>query len=84
MLRVSKRNGANEMLIVNYASKKELKTHIGEKLSYTETSAFGNEYVDNGSFAASNRPSINKNISSRSREFFAYIVMKDGLIHKVS
>lgn len=69
------------MLIFNYKSKKELKESIGSKLKYTETSMFGPEYVDNGTLTGGNRPSITGN---GGREFFANVVMVDGLIHKVS
>ena len=69
------------MLIVHYASKKALKESIGQRLKYSETSMFGPEYKDNGSFTASNRPMIT---GIKGREFFAVIEMKNGLIHSVS
>ena len=69
------------MMIVNYPSKKELKTHIGEKLDYTETSMFGAEFKSDGSFCGSNRPQIT---GGPGREFFARITMQNGLIHKVT
>lgn len=69
------------MLIVLYPSKKVLKESIGSSLKYKETSIFGPEYKDNGSFVASNRPQIT---GIKGREFFAEIEMKDGLISKVS
>lgn len=68
------------MLIVHYKSKKELKESVGQKLKYQETSLFGPEYKDNGTFTASNRPQIT---GRGGREFFAQITMKDGLIYKV-
>ena len=68
------------MMIMNYSSKKELKENIGQELLYTETSFFGPEYQENGTFCGSNRPSITKN---KGREFFASVTMKDGLISKV-
>ena len=68
------------MLILNYASKKELKEHIGKPLDYIETSMFGLEYNPNGSFVGANRP----HITGHKREFFAQVTMKDGLISKVS
>lgn len=68
------------MLIVNYASKKELKANIGKPLKYTETSVFGPEYKSTGSFTGSNRPSIT---GIKGREFFAVIHMKDDIIVKV-
>ena len=67
-------------LIVRYPSKKELKAHIGQPLRYIETSVFGPEYRDNGSFAVANRPHITR----MGREFFAEVTMKDGKIAKVS
>lgn len=69
------------MLILLYKSKKELKGEIGKPLKYRETSIFGPEYTDNGSFIGSNRPSIT---GIRGREFYAKVQMKDGKIEKVS
>lgn len=68
------------MMIVHYASKKEMKTCIGQPLSYTETSMFGNEFKADGSFCASNRPQIT---GIKGREFFAKVTMTNGLISKV-
>lgn len=68
------------MLILNYVSKKEMKSKIGQPLNYIETSRFGNEYTPNGSLTGSNRPSITGN---GGREFYAKVTMKDGLIAKV-
>ena len=67
------------MLIFNYKSKKDLKTHIGERLNYIETSMFGNEYISNGTLTGANRP----HITGQGREFFAVVTMKDDLITKV-
>lgn len=69
------------MLILLYKSKKELKGEIGKPLKYRETSIFGPEYTNNGSFIGSNRPSIT---GIRGREFYAKVQMKDGKIEKVS
>ena len=66
-------------LVAVYPSKKELKTKIGEPLKYIETSMFGQEYRPNGSLVVANRP----HITGLGREFFALVVMKDGLIAKV-
>ena len=44
------------MMILNYESKKELKENVGNRLKYTETSFFGEEYESNGSFVGCNRP----------------------------
>jgi hypothetical protein len=67
------------MLIFNYASKKELKSMIGSKLDYIETSIHGNEYKDDGKLLGANRPWI----TGIGREFFAEVTMKDGLITNV-
>jgi hypothetical protein len=72
------------MMILDYASKKELKAAIGQKLKYKETSMFGEEYNPNGKFVGCNRPSLNPRIPKGSREFFAEVTMKDGLIFKVT
>ena len=69
------------MLLIGYISKKELKTKIGEELSYEETSMFGPEYDPNGQFVAAFRPAIS---GGPGREFFAKIEMKNGLIYKIS
>ena len=75
------------MIIVNYKSKKDLKNSIGQKLDYTETSMFGNEYKENGKFSACNRPSINSVLINRgilrAREFFTTITIENDLIKKV-
>jgi len=68
------------MMILNYESKKELKTKIGEELNYTETSWFGAEYKSTGSFAGCNRP----HMTGYKREFFAEVTMKDDKIVKVT
>ena len=64
------------MMILNYPSKKELKENIGEPLSYTETSMFGDEYISNGTFAGCNRP----HLTGYKREFFAEVTMLDDKI----
>jgi len=68
------------MLIFNYPTKKVLKESIGKPLRHTETSLFGAEYRDNGSLTGCNRP----HLTGYKREFFANVVMQDGLIAKVS
>jgi hypothetical protein len=65
------------MMGANYKTKKELKLAIGKPLSYTETSMFGAEYRDNGTFCVVG-PSPNV------RKWFASVTMVDGLIAKVS
>lgn len=69
------------MMIFKYASKKELKENIGQTLKYEETSMFGPQYKANGEITGSNRPSVT---GIKGREFFASVMMKDGLISKVS
>ena len=68
------------MMIFNYESKKVLKENVGERLKYTETSFFGEEYKSNGVLTGSNRPSIT---GIKGREFFANVTMEDDLIGKV-
>jgi hypothetical protein len=65
------------MMGANYKTKKELKLAIGKPLDYMETSMFGAEYRDNGTFCVVG-PSPNV------RKWFASVTMKDGLIAKVS
>jgi len=67
------------MLVVNYPSKKNLKENIGKRLSYTETSIFGNEYESNGLLTVANRP----HITGLGREFFAQVTMQNDIIVKV-
>ncbi len=69
------------MMILNYESKKQLKENIGNRLKYTETSFFGEEYKSNGSFAGCNRPSLPEGTGTR--EFFAEVTMVDDLISEV-
>ena len=68
------------MLVLNYASKKELKENIGKPLNYMETSIFGPEYNSNGILTGSNRP----HITGHKREFYANVTIKDNLIEKVN
>ena len=67
------------MLVFNYESKKVLKESIGKPLRYIETSMFGAEYRDNGTLTGANRPHITR----KGREFFATVLMEDGLIKAV-
>jgi hypothetical protein len=71
------------MLIALYPSKKALKASIGKTLNRRETSMFGPEYRDNGSFSVCNRPSLVNYAEKNVREFFARVTMKDGKIAKV-
>jgi len=67
------------MLIFNYPSKKVLKEQIGQILSYTETSIFGDQYRPDGWLIGANRP----HITGKGREFFAQVLLEDGKIVKV-
>jgi len=67
------------MLVFNYESKKALKENVGKPLRYIETSMFGPEYRDNGMLTGANRP----HITHKGREFFANVIMRDGLIVSV-
>ena len=69
------------MMIFNYESKKALKECIGQPLRYTETSLFGPEYRPNGVLGGSNRPQLREGTGKR--EFFASVVMRDGVIAEV-
>lgn len=64
------------MMGASYKTKKELKEHIGKPLRYIETSMFGDEYKDTGSFCVVGP-------SPTSRKWFAEVTMQDGLIKAV-
>jgi|TARA_R100001460_G_scaffold7883_4_gene19847 hypothetical protein len=66
-------------MLLNYTSKKQLKEAVGERLSYVETSIFGDEYKSTGSFVGARRP----HLQGGGHEFFAKIIMKDDIIVKV-
>jgi hypothetical protein len=66
-------------MLLSYATKKDLKANIGQPLKYRETSMFGPEYKDNGTFTGARRP----HLQGGGREFFATVTMKDGLIAAV-
>lgn len=67
------------MLVFNYESKKVLKENIGKPLRYIETSIFGSEYRPDGLLTGANRP----HITGKGREFFANVMMENGLIKSV-
>lgn len=67
------------MMIFNYESKKIMKESIGQALNYTETSLFGNEFLNDGKFTGCNRP----HLTGFKREFFAQVTMQAGKIFKV-
>ena len=68
------------MMLLRYESKKELKASIGKPLRYSETSMFGEEYKETGTFSGARRPHL---LGGTGREFFASITMANGLIAKV-
>lgn len=65
------------MMGATYKSKKELKENIGKPLCYQETSMFGREYKDNGSFCVVG-PDAYTN-----RKWYANVTMENGLIKSV-
>ena len=69
------------MLVLDYPTKKELKTKVGKELEFLETSIFGSEYPDGGTGTVygSNRP----HITGHKREFYAKVTLADYLITKV-
>ena len=67
---------STSMMGASYKTKKDLKASIGQSLSYVETSMFGPEYKDNGTFCVVG-PSPYK------RVWYAEVTMKDGLIARV-
>lgn len=64
------------MMGASYKTKKELKENIGQPLRYVETSMFGEEYKENGTFAVVG-PSPYK------RVWYAEVTMENGRIKKV-
>lgn len=65
------------MMAASYKTKKELKQAIGQTLRYEETSFFGPEFRENGTFAVVGP-------SPYERKWFATVTMVDGKIAKVS
>lgn len=66
------------MMGASYKTKKDLKAAVGKPLRCVETSAFGPEYKDNGSFCVVG-PCAHTN-----RKWYATVTMVDGKIAKVS
>lgn len=64
------------MMSANYKTKKQLKENVGKALRYTETSMFGNEYEENGTFCVVGPSAYN-------RKWYAEVTMQDGMIKKV-
>ena len=69
------------MLVLDYPTKKVLKTKVGKELEYLETSIFGLEFPGDGTGTVygSNRP----HITGHKREFYAKVTVTDYLITKV-
>jgi hypothetical protein len=65
------------MMAASYKTKKDLKAAIGKPLKYIETSFFGPEYKENGTFAVVGP-------SPTERKWYATVTMENGLIKKVS
>jgi hypothetical protein len=65
------------MMGASYKTKKDLKAAVGQPLEYVETSMFGDEYRENGTFCVVG-PSPYK------RVWYASVTMEYGRIKKVS
>jgi hypothetical protein len=65
------------MMAALYPTKKALKAALGLQLRYRETSLFGEEYRENGTFCVVGPDAYN-------RKWYAQVTMKDGLIAKVT
>lgn len=65
------------MMSASYKTKKLLKAQVGKELIYVETSMFGLEYKDNGTFCVVGPDPYD-------RKWFARVTMENGLIKKVS
>jgi len=63
---------------LGYRTKKELKESVGKPLRFIETSAFGNEFKEDGKVTMVGPDADND------RKWFAEIEMEKGLIKKVS
>jgi hypothetical protein len=68
---------ATPMMGASYKSKKDLKAAVGQPLRYVETSFFGPEYKETGTFCVVGP-------SPTQRKWFASVTMQNGLIAKVS
>ena len=64
------------MMGASYKTKKVLKANVGQPLNYEETSMFGEEYRDSGTFCVVGP-------SPRERKWFASVTMENGLIKSV-
>ena len=65
------------MMGADYKTKKMLVASVGQALRFEETSMFGPEYKENGSFCVVGP-------SPYERKWFATVTMENGLIKKVS
>ncbi len=65
------------MMAALYKTKKACREAIGQPLRHEETSLFGVEYRDNGSFTVVGPAPYN-------RKWYAEITMENGLIKKVT
>jgi hypothetical protein len=65
-----------DMMGASYPTKKALKESVGKSLRYVETSIFGDEYHENGTFCVVGP-------SPYERKWFAEVTMVDGKIAKV-
>ena len=65
------------MMGASYPTKKSLKESIGKPLRYVETSMFGPEYKENGTFTVVGPDAYTD------RKWYAMVTMKNGLIEKV-
>jgi hypothetical protein len=72
-------------ILLRYKSKKELKEKALNQsrfvLRYSETSIFGDEVSDNCDVTGSNRPLLT---GIKGREFFARLVIRNGIIEKIT
>lgn len=66
------------MLGASYKTKKDLKAAVGQSLRYIETSMFGSEYKEDGSFCVVGPDPYTK------RSWYATVVMERGVIKRVS
>ena len=66
-------------LLALYPSKKNMKEHIGQRLSYQETSIFGPEYRSNGELTVCNRP----HMTGLGKEWFGQVTVENDIIVKV-
>jgi hypothetical protein len=64
------------MLAALYKTKKALKESVGKPLVFQETSLWGPEYKQNGSFAVVGP-------SPTQRKWYAEVTMENGIIKKV-